>query len=111
MLLQVVSAEVGLRGRVYHGEFWPTTDPLGQGGPNPTTHLSYSFGTQVVHLDERGRVERVIAAYDVGVAINPTALTGQIEGAVVMGPGYALTEEFPVVDGRPVHTRFQQLGL
>jgi xanthine dehydrogenase molybdenum-binding subunit len=100
-----------LDGQEYHGEFWPRTDPLGQGGPHPTTHLNYSFATQVVHLDENGRLERVIAAHDVGVAINPMSLTGQIEGAVAMGLGYALTEEFPVVDGRPVKTTFQSLGL
>ena len=45
------------------------------------------------------RVLRVIAANDVGKAINPLGLQGQVEGGVMMGLGNALTEEFIVEDG------------
>ena len=40
------------------------------------------------------RVRRVVAAHDVGKVLNPVGARGQVEGAVVMGIGYALTEEF-----------------
>ena len=53
-------------------------------------------------LDAAGRVERVVAAHDVGRAVNPQFCEGQIEGAVHMGLGYALTEELPCEDGLPV---------
>jgi CO/xanthine dehydrogenase Mo-binding subunit len=50
-------------------------------------------------LDATGRVETFIAAHDVGRAVNPALCEGQIEGAVHMGLGYALTEELPCEDG------------
>jgi len=64
----------------------------------------------VVILDGDGRVERVIAAHDVGRAINPALCSGQIEGAVHMGLGYALTEELPCADGLPVTFKLRELG-
>ncbi len=70
--------------------------------PNPITHFAYSWATQVVILDSEGRLEKVVAAHDVGRAINPTLIEGQVEGAVHMGLGYALSEEFVVADGVPV---------
>jgi xanthine dehydrogenase molybdenum-binding subunit len=74
------------------------------------THTSYGFVTQVVVLDGAGRVERVIAAHDVGRAVNPGLCEAQIEGAVHMGLGYALSEELPCVDGMPVTFSLYQLG-
>ena len=65
------------------------------------THLAYGWATQVVILDDEGRLEKVIAAHDVGRAINPTLLEGQIEGGVHMGLGQALSEEFVVEGGVP----------
>ena len=61
-------------------------------------YSNYSFATQLAEVEvdtETGKVEvlRVIAATDVGKAINPSSVEGQIEGGVVMGVGYALTEE------------------
>ena len=61
-------------------------------------------------LDAEGRVEKVVAAHDVGRAINPSGIEGQIEGGVMMGMGYALTENFVVRDGAPAVT-FGTLGL
>jgi xanthine dehydrogenase molybdenum-binding subunit len=94
-----------LAGRRYEGEWrcFPT-DALGTDAPDPKTYLTYGFATQVVVLDDSGRVAKVVAAHDVGRAMNPMLLEGQIEGAVHMGLGYALTEEF-VVEGGHVQTR------
>ena len=62
---------------------------------NPTTHMTFSYATQVVILNDEGRIERVVAAHDVGRAINPKGCAGQVEGGVHMGLGYALSENFP----------------
>ena len=59
---------------------------------------------------KRGKVQKVVAAHDVGRAINPNGVEGQIEGGVAMGMGYALTEEFQVHNGAPAVT-FGTLGL
>jgi CO/xanthine dehydrogenase Mo-binding subunit len=61
-------------------------------------------------LDDQGRVKKVVAAHDVGRAINPLAVEGQIEGGIAMGLGYALREEFPLERGIPT-ARFGTLGL
>jgi len=89
-----------LSGRVYEG-LWEcfATDKFGAKVENPRTHLSYGFATQVVILDEEGRLKKVIAAHDVGKVMNPTLLEGQIEGSIHMGLGYALTEDFAVEGG------------
>jgi aldehyde oxidoreductase len=99
-----------LEGREFFGEFSPPTDPMGSSKPNPVSHVAYSFGAQLVILNDEGEVEKVIAAYDVGTVVNQQAAEGQIEGGIVMGLGYALTEEFKVEGGYP-KTRFGQLGL
>ena len=76
----------------------------------PVTHLAYAWATQVVTLDDEGRLAKVIAAHDVGRAINPTLVEGQIEGAVHMGLGQALSEEF-VVEGVPVTETLKSLHI
>jgi xanthine dehydrogenase molybdenum-binding subunit len=101
-----------LSGREFAGEFlvdW-TTAP---GGPDsePVTHLAYGWATQVVILDEAGRVERVVAAQDVGRAINPQILEGQMEGGVHMGLGYALTESYELDGCVPVTETIKSLGI
>ncbi|NCB01439.1 MAG: selenium-dependent xanthine dehydrogenase, partial [Spirochaetia bacterium] len=90
-----------LEGRQYYDEFTSITDPMGSSKPNPKSHIAYSYSTQVVFLNEQGKVEKVTASVDVGKVVNPTAVEGQVEGGVVMGLGYALTEDFPMVDGVP----------
>ena len=75
------------------------------------THTSFGFATQLCILDENGRVERVVAAHDVGRAINPAFCEGQIEGAVHMGLGYALTEELPCPGGMPATSKLLELGV
>ncbi len=89
-----------LVGKVYEGvwECFPT-DKFGATVENPRTHLTYGFATQVVILDDDGRLEKVVAAHDVGRVMNPTLLEGQMQGSIHMGLGYALTENFVVENG------------
>ncbi|GLB28418.1 selenium-dependent xanthine dehydrogenase [Lacrimispora amygdalina] len=99
-----------LNGKEYFGEYLAATDPMGSEKKNPVSHVAYGFATQVVCLKEDGTVEKVIAAHDVGKAINPLSVEGQIEGGVIMSLGYALTEEFPLDHGVPL-AKFGTLGL
>lgn len=96
--------------REYPGEFSAVTDPLGAIKDNPISHISYSYGAQVVILNQAGKVEKVVAAYDVGTPVNIQSVEGQIEGGIVMGLGYALTEEFITEGGYP-RTKLGTLGL
>jgi xanthine dehydrogenase molybdenum-binding subunit len=109
----LVDPDLGaLAGREFAGEFAVTwTTPLDEDTPNPITHLAYGWATQVAILDDEGRLVRVVAAQDVGRAINPLALEGQVEGGVHMGMGYALSEEFVVAGGIPVTQTLKSLGI
>jgi aldehyde oxidoreductase len=78
---------------------------------NPTTHLTFSYSTQVVILADDGRMERVVAAHDVGRAINPRLCAEQMEGGVHMGLGYALSEDFTSTNGRPDSLLLRDLGI
>jgi aldehyde oxidoreductase len=101
-----------LVGREFRGEYACTyTTPLDADVPDPKAHLSYGFATQVAILDDQGRLERIIAAHDVGRVMNPTLLEGQIEGAIHMGLGYALTEAFLVRDGVIQSKDVRSLGV
>ena len=101
-----------LSGRVYAGEarIDDTTPPGETKNGKIKTHTTFGWATQVVVLSETGAVERVIAAHDVGRAINPQQCEAQVEGAVVMGLGYALTEELPCKDGMPVTFKLREIG-
>lgn len=99
-----------LEGQEFYGEFFAKTDPLGSTKENPISHVGYSYATQVVLLDEQGKVEKVVAAYDVGQPVNLQSVEGQIEGGVIMGLGFALTEDFPLENGR-VLKKYGTLGL
>jgi len=103
-----------LVGKTYEGEVLidDTTAP-GQEKPgsSPKTHTSYGFATQLCILDDEGRIERVVAAHDVGRAVNPALCEGQVEGSVHMGLGYALTEELPCPDGMPETFKLRELGV
>jgi xanthine dehydrogenase molybdenum-binding subunit len=102
----------GLVGRDYHGEYvCDFTVKPGTEVENPVTHMTFSYAAQVVILDDEGKLERVVAAHDVGRAINPLQCVGQIEGGVHMGLGYALSEDFPCTDGRPDSLRLADLGI
>ncbi len=99
-----------LEGLEYSAEFFDPTDKLGADKPNPKSHVAYGFATHVVILDGEGRVKEVYAAHDSGKVVNPTSIQGQIEGGVLMGLGYALTEDFPLKDCVP-QARYGTLGL
>jgi selenium-dependent xanthine dehydrogenase len=108
--LRAAGSIAALAGREFEGEFrvdWTTANDVEQ----PLTHLAYAWATQVVVLDDEGRLARVIAAHDVGKAINPTLVEGQIEGGVHMGLGQALSEEFVVERGVPRTTTLKSLHL
>jgi xanthine dehydrogenase molybdenum-binding subunit len=87
------------------------TTPLGKPVAKIKTHTSFGYATQLCILDGEGRVERFVAAHDVGRAVNPALCTGQIEGALHMGLGYALTEELPCENGMPVTFKLRELGV
>ena len=99
-----------LEGKEYFAEFFDPTDKLGSDKPNPKSHVAYGFATHVVILDDDGKVKEVWAAHDSGKVVNPTSIQGQIEGGVLMGLGYALTEDFPLKDCVP-QAKFGTLGL
>ncbi|MEE1040756.1 MAG: selenium-dependent xanthine dehydrogenase, partial [Lachnospiraceae bacterium] len=90
-----------LEGREFFYEYFEPTDKLGADVPFPKSHIAYGYATHVVILDEKGRVTEVYAAHDSGKVVNPISIQGQIEGGVLMGMGYALTEDFPLRDGVP----------
>jgi len=99
-----------LNGKEYYGEYKPHTDPMGSDKKNPVSHVAYGYAAQVVELEESGRLKKVTAAYDMGNVVNPKSAEGQIEGGIVMGLGYALTEDFPLDNGVPT-AKFGTLGL
>ena len=99
-----------LNGTEYYGEYLAKTDPLGAPVPNPVSHVAYGYATQLCELDEDGKLKRIVAAHDVGKAVNPLSCEGQIEGGVVMSIGFALTESYPVVDCKPT-AKYGALGL
>jgi len=101
-----------LTGKVYEGEWtcdWTTA--LESGTENIQTHYSYSYATQVVTLDDSGKVDTVYAAHDAGRIINPTLFEGQLEGSIHMGLGYALTENMAMEGGFPIHRKLGKMGL
>ncbi|WP_411679735.1 selenium-dependent xanthine dehydrogenase [Clostridium thailandense] len=99
-----------LESREFYGEYSAKTDPMGAIKDNPISHVSYSYGAQVIILNEEGKVEKAVAAFDVGTPVNIQSVEGQIEGGMLMGIGYALTEEFKVEGGYP-KTKLGTLGL
>lgn len=101
-----------LAGKVYIGEWtcdW-TTKP-GDSSKEVITHYSYSYATQVVILDEDGKIEKIVAAHDAGKIVNPTLFEGQIEGSVHMGLGYAISEELELEKGIPKSTKLRKMGI
>ncbi|MEG0767307.1 MAG: molybdopterin cofactor-binding domain-containing protein, partial [Clostridia bacterium] len=99
-----------LEGSTFEGAYEGVTDPMGADKPHPVSHVAYSYAAQVVLLDDERRVQRVVAAHDVGRVINPKACEGQVEGGVVMGLGFGLTENF-VMEGGYVRSKYATLGL
>ncbi len=101
-----------LKGRIYAGDVTiDDTTPPGADVDKIKTHTAFGYATQVCILDEDGRLSHVVAAHDVGRAINPDLCRGQIEGAVHMGLGFALSEELPCKDGMPVAFSTREIGV
>lgn len=99
-----------LEGKEYLGEYTGITDKIGSDKQNPISHIAYGYATHLVILNDDGKIKEVIAAHDVGTAVNPKSIEGQIEGGVVMSLGYSLTEDFPLKDGKPTR-KLGTLGL
>ncbi len=101
-----------LNGRTFEGEHICTfTTAPDADVEEPVTHMAFGYATQVVLMNEDGTIEKVVAAHDVGRAINPQSCAGQIEGGVHMGLGYALSEDLPCTGGRPDHLGLRDLGI
>lgn len=114
--MKIVGSEMRSEGRPPRAlyEYWaPATQPLEEGG---NMHFAFSFATQAAEVEINTRtgevcVLQVIAANDVGRALNPLGLQGQVEGGVMMGLGNALTEEFIVEAGRVVTDRLARYRI
>jgi xanthine dehydrogenase molybdenum-binding subunit len=89
------------------------TNAIEDGVEHPIIHSAFGYAAQLVVMDrETGQIDQVLAVHDVGRAVNPLMCTGQIEGAVHMGLGYALSEEFPTdTEGRPTNMTLRSLGI
>ena len=99
-----------LEGKEYYGEYYAKTDPMGADVPHPVSHVAYGYATQLCILNKDGTIKEMVAAHALGRAVNPKSVEGQIEGGVVMGMGYALTEQYILEQG-VLKSRFGTLGL
>jgi len=101
-----------LAGTNYTGKYYCdwTTKP-GADVEKIVTHYSYGYAAQLVVLDDKGEIEKVFAAHDAGKIMNPMLFEGQIQGAVHMGVGYALSEDLPMENGRLVSTKLHDCGV
>ena len=101
-----------LIGKTYCGQFvcnW--TNKPGAEVSEQIIHYSYGYAAQLCVLDEKGEIIRIIAAHDAGKIMNPMLFEGQIEGAVHMGLGYALTEELPMEGGFLKSDKYSNLKI
>ena len=100
-----------LAGRIYEGSFvCDYTHAEGKPG-KIISHIAYGFATHLAILDEKGGVDTIYAAHDSGRVINPLLFEGQIEGGVVMGLGYALSEKVLLEKGRLTSEKYISLGI
>ena len=91
------------------------TTKLGDPGvEHPIIHSTFGYAAQLVTVDRQtGAISHVLAAHDVGRAVNPQLCEGQIEGSVHMGLGYALSEDFPSdpETGFPLNNTLRSLNI
>ena len=99
-----------LEGKEFFGEYSAKTDPLGAIKENPISHISYSYGAQVIILNDEGRITKAVSAFDVGTPVNIQSVEGQIEGGMLMGIGYGVTEKVEIENGH-MKSRFGTVGF
>ncbi len=105
---------IDLKGKRYKGSWicdWTTKPGKAPAGKENITHYAYGYATQLVVLDEKGKIDTIYAAHDAGKIINPTLFEGQIEGAIHMGIGYALTENLPMKDGYLISNKLKDCKI
>ncbi|MDO5028087.1 MAG: selenium-dependent xanthine dehydrogenase [Bacillota bacterium] len=101
---------VDLEGEEYFYEYFDPTDPITSTKKNPVSHIAYGYASNVVILDDHGKIKEVHGAFDAGKVINPNSIEGQIEGGIVMGLGYSLTEDLRL-ENSVIKAKFGSLGL
>jgi len=99
-----------VEGGIFKGQYLGATDKMGADKPNPVSHVAYGYATQMCILNPDGTIKKMVGAHDVGKAVNPLSVEGQIEGGIIMGCGYALTEQYPLENCRP-KAKLGTLGL
>ena len=100
-----------LVGKEYYGRYvvdW-TTPPDAPG--EIISHFAYGFAAHLAVLHEDGSIRKITAAHDAGRIINPALYDSQVEGGVIMGLGYAVSEKLELDRGRLVSGRMSKLGL
>lgn len=105
--------EEGKEPKVNYDYWAPETKPLGVEGD---MHFGFSFATQAAQVEVNTltgevKVLQIVAATDVGTALNPLGLQGQVEGGVMMGIGNALTEKFIIENGKVVTDRLARYRI
>jgi len=101
-----------LAGKTYNGQYvcdW--TNKPSDMVEDPKIHYSYGYAAQLCVVNDKGEIEKLVAAHDAGKIMNPMLFEGQIEGAVAMGLGYALSEDLPMKEGYLVHDKYRKLGI
>jgi xanthine dehydrogenase molybdenum-binding subunit len=100
-----------LVGKEYFGRYvvdWTTSHDV---DGEIRSHFSYAYAAHLAVLDDQGKLQTIYAAHDGGRIINPALFESQIQGGVVMGMGYALSEQLPLEGGRLTTDRMSELGL
>ncbi len=95
---------------IFRAPFSDRSDPDNVSG---RVFPDFTYGAHAVEVavdTETGEITvlKSVGAHDIGQAINPAAVGGQIEGGTVMGQGYALTEDYLYDEGRPITPSFSE---
>lgn len=101
-----------MSGNIYTGRWecdW--TNKPGAKVDKVITHFAYGYAAQLCVLNDKGEIDTFYAAHDAGKIMNPVFFEGQVEGAVHMGIGYALTEDLPMKDGKLVSTKLRDCKI
>jgi CO/xanthine dehydrogenase Mo-binding subunit len=98
---------------IYHA---PPTVPIGEAKPGQDLHFCYGFSTQIARVKVdlktgKTQVLDMVAAVDVGRALSPALIEGQVEGSISMGLGYALSEELVLQEGVTKNLNFNKYRI